>query len=243
MCVRKWAVKAWEIVSHADTAFSVLSLFPFRSAFAIMTGLIPAVLAIGSVPAWIIAILVLVGLTVVTALLLLITKLIEWLESSGKMQRRIAKKQKRTDESETQQLREELRQAKKNHAEAKLRWCATLLSIKIERARESEYPLKDIQVTVRFAEYKDFDLAKEIATIINKCTQWHVEVDGSNKPTIIPCEDFKVVFNIGPLRTFEDVAWAFNYGELVKGKIGWNTTEGLDGGEHLIVNVIPTVTQ
>ena len=159
------------------------------------------------------------------------------------MQRRIAKKQKRTDESETKQLREELRQAKKNHAEAKLRWCATLLSIKIERARESEYPLKDIQVTVRFAEYKDFDRAKEIATIINKCTQWHVEVDGSNKPTIIPCEDFKVVFNIGPLRTFENVAWAFNYGELVKGKIGWNTTEGLDGGEHLIVNVIPTVTQ
>lgn len=113
MYVRKWAVKAWEIVSHADTAFSVLSLFPFRSAFAIMTGLIPAVLAIGSVPAWVIAILVLVGLTVVTALLLLITKLIEWLESSGKMQRRIAKKQKRTDESETKQLREELRQAKK----------------------------------------------------------------------------------------------------------------------------------
>ena len=98
-------------------------------------------------------------------------------------------------------------------------------------------------MTVRFAEYKDFDLAKEIATIINKCTQWHVEVDGSNKPTIIPCEDFKVVFNIGPLRTFENVAWAFNYGELVKSKIGWNTTEGLDGGEHLIVNVIPTVTQ
>ena len=245
MFMRKWAIKAWEAISHADTALSALSLFPWKSGLAIMASLTPAALSIGSVPAWAIAFFVLIGMCVVAACLLLTMKIIDWLGRSGaKMPTtHIGKKQKHTDDSEAQQLREALRQAKKTHAEAVLRWFATRVSMNIDMARVQNRTSKDIRVTVRFAEYKDLNLAKEIEAIIKNCTRWPVEVDGSNNPTIMPDKDCKVVFDVGPGPGFREVVWAFTYGELVKCKIGWKETERFEETEHLIINVLPTITQ
>ena len=113
----------------------------------------------------------------------------------------------------------------------------------IDRARTEGRTVEDFRVTVRFADYKDLDLAKEIEEAIKNCTQWAVEIDGSNNPTIMPDKDFKIVFDIGPWQTFREVVWAFSYGELVKGKIGSRVTERFDDTDHLIVNVLPTITQ
>ena len=145
--------------------------------------------------------------------------------------------------SEIQKLREELRTCKKDRGEAELRRFADLVKMNIERMRAEGRSLKDSRVTVRFADYKDLDLAREIKTIIENCMQWPVEIDGSNKPTIMPDKAFKVLFDVGPWGEFNKVAWAFSYGELVKGKIGRTETERFEDREHLIVNVLPTITQ
>ncbi len=146
-----------------------------------------------------------------------------------------------TVNSEIQQLRKALRKCKKDHAESALRKFAERVAGNIERRRAQDQSVKDIRVTVRFAEYKDVDLVNQIKTIIENCTQWPVVIDGSNKPTIMPDKDFKVVFDIGPWQTFEEVAWAFSYGELVKGKIASTATQRFDEDEHLIVNVLPII--
>ena len=145
--------------------------------------------------------------------------------------------------SEIQKLSGELRTCKKNHGEAALRWFAERVKMNIERIRDKDQSVKDCRVTVRFAEYKDLDLATEIKTIIEKCTQWPVEIDGSNRPTIMPDKAFKVLFDVGPWEGFNEVAWSFSYGELVKGKIGQTETQRFEDREHLIVNVLPTITQ
>ena len=84
---------------------------------------------------------------------------------------------------------------------------------------QGQQEVEDIRVTVRFAEYDDFNLAKAIETLFRNCTEWPVEVDGSNRPTIEP-GDCKVVFSFTPWIDFTEVVWAFSYGELVKGTIG-----------------------
>ena len=98
-----------------------------------------------------------------------------------------------------------------------------------------------IRVTVRFADYADFNLAKEIETIIRNCTNWSVELDGSNKPTIEP-SDCKVVFGFTPYVDFNEVVWAFNYGNLIDETIGQNTGRDEDK-KCLIVTVTPTIKQ
>lgn len=157
--------------------------------------------------------------------------------------RRLAKRRTSSDDSELQLLRGALHKCKKEHAEAAIRWFADRVSMNIDRARTEGRTVEDFRVTVRFADYKDLDLAKEIEEAVKNCTQWAVEIDGSNNPTIMPDKDFKIVFNIGPWPTFREVVWAFSYGELVKGKIGSRVTERFDDTDHLIVNVLPTITQ
>ena len=193
MFVRKWATKAWEAISHTDTAISALSLFPWKSGLAIMAGLTPAALSIGSVPAWAIALVVLIGLCVAAAFLSLLLYIREKILGTGIPVPR-GKKQKRTDDSEIQQLHRKLSECKKDHAKAALQWFAARVEMNTGRMRDKGEAVKDIRVTVRFAEYKDLDLAKEIEVIIKECTQWPIEVDGSNKPTIMPDGKFKVVF-------------------------------------------------
>ena len=142
-----------------------------------------------------------------------------------------------------QQLRKDLRQAKVAHAEAALDWFSTRVEMNVARMRDKGEPVEGFRVTVRFAEYKDLDLAREIEAIVKKCTNWPIEIDGSNKPTIMPNKDFKVVFDVGPWEWFNEVVWAFDYGELVEGKIGKRVTERFGDKEHLIIDVLPTITQ
>ena len=108
-------------------------------------------------------------------------------------------RKKSTGDSEIQQLHRKLSECKKAHAKAALQWFAAKVEMNSERMRNEGKSVKHIRVTVRFADYKDLDLVKEIETIVKECcTQWPVEVDGSNNPTIMPDKDFKVVFDVGP---------------------------------------------
>ena len=155
----------------------------------------------------------------------------------------LAKRKSNADEAERRQLQDALRNCKKEYAESTLRWFAQRAQINIEKHRLQDPSVKDIRATVRFAEYKDLDLAKDVVKILKECTAWPVELDGSNKPTILPDGDFKVSFDIGSWESFRKVAWAFTYGQLVPGKIGHRGTERFDDRQHLIVDVLPTVKQ
>ena len=124
----------------------------------------------------------------------------------------LAKSKSNADEAERRQLQDALRNCKKEYAESTLRWFAQRAQINIEKHRLQDPSVKDIRATVRFAEYKDLDLAKDVVKILKECTAWPVELDGSNKPTILPDGDFKVSFDIGSWESFRKVAWAFTYG-------------------------------
>ena len=206
-----------------------------------VASLIPAALAIGSFPAWAIALLGLVGLCVVAGFLLLLLRIKEKLSGSLIPIPRSGKERNGANDSEIRKLRKELRKSKWDYAEAIIRWFAERSTMNTERARGQGDPVKDIRVTVRFADYKDLDLVKEIEAIIKNCTQWPVEIDGSNKPTIMPDNRFKVIFDVGAWQFFDEVAAAFNYGELVKATIGKRSADRYEEREHLIVDVLPTM--
>ena len=114
----------------------------------------------------------------------------------------------------------------------------------IERMKsQGRHDVDNIRVTVRFADYDDYNLAKEIETTLKNCTDWPVELDGSNRPIIEP-SDCKVVFAFTPWIDFSEVIWAFSYGKLIDGTIGRNTDRIDDEDrEHLIVTVAPTIRQ
>ena len=112
----------------------------------------------------------------------------------------------------------------------------------IERMKsQGHQEFDNIRVTVRFAVYADFNLAKEIETIIKNRTTWLVELNQDNKPIIEP-SDCKVVFGFTPWIDFGEVVWAFSYGNLINGTIGRDTYRAEDK-EHLIVTVAPPITQ
>ena len=112
----------------------------------------------------------------------------------------------------------------------------------IERMKsQGHQEFDNLRVTVRFADYADFNLAKEIETIFKNRTTWLVELDKDNKPIIEP-SDCKVVFDFTSGIDFGEVVWAFRYGNLINGKIGQNTYRYEDK-EHLIVTVAPPITQ
>ena len=137
----------------------------------------------------------------------------------------------------------ELDKCRKDHAKARIRWFAERVEMVAEWRRTEGKPVKDVRVTVRFADYGDLDLAQQIEEVIKQCAKWPVEIDGSNNPTIMPEKEFKVVFEVGPFDDFIEVAAAFGAGELVKAKIGKKTNHQFVNREHLIICVHPTVTQ
>lgn len=57
--------RAWEFISHADTVLALFGWFPWKSITVVVVGLMPAGLAIGSLPAWGIALVALVGLSMI----------------------------------------------------------------------------------------------------------------------------------------------------------------------------------
>jgi len=138
---------------------------------------------------------------------------------------------------------EEARRAcKREFAEAKVKWFSARVEQNIERARREGKDLLDMHATVRFAVYTDLALAQAVVKILKELTGWAVEIDGSNKPTLMPsAKGFKVIFDVGPFRTFDQVASAFSEGELLGAdvKVGVRITDHFDDQEHLIVEVLP----
>ena len=100
--------------------------------------------------------------------------------------------------------------------------------------------LRNSHVTVRFVPLYDDDytLVEEIKQILEQCTGWPVEINGTNNSTIKPSDKFRVIFESSFLQTFSEVASAFREGELIKGQIGFRSAERVDH-EHLIVDVPP----
>ena len=140
-------------------------------------------------------------------------------------------------EQRTQQCRREF-------AEARLKWFAERAQANIANAARNGQIVPNVRATVRFAVYSDVDLAQSVAKILRDTTRWPVELDGSNKPTLLPdAEGFKVVFDVGPMQSFREVAWAFSEGALLgpEVKIGQRVPDArYDEMEHLIVNVLPS---
>ena len=99
----------------------------------------------------------------------------------------------------------------------------------------------DVRVTVRFASYDDYALAQQIETILKEHTGWTVTLDGRNDPVIRPNQRFKVIFESRFNGTFNEVAAAFGEGPLLPCSVGVRNADRFDQ-EHLIVEVLPTVT-
>ena len=123
-----------------------------------------------------------------------------------------------------------LKTCKNNFAIARLRWFA-------ERARIREVA---INVTIRFATYDDINLVKQIEKLFQEHTEWPVEIDGTNKPVIMPDEEFKVLFESGISQAFNPVAMAFQDGELIDAVVGVRMGNRATNGD-LVVEVLPTV--
>jgi hypothetical protein len=141
--------------------------------------------------------------------------------------------------------RAELKAVKREYAEEQLRTFAQRVQQNLALAKlKGEYPedkLKDVRVTVRFAVYADLELAQCIERILKEHTGWPVELDGSNKPTLLPNpKGFKVLFDVGPMESFMAVAVAFDRGQLVDASVGVRRSERWEDSERLVVEVLPT---
>ncbi len=122
-----------------------------------------------------------------------------------------------------------------NFAKQRLKWCAERM-----KTTEQGSPGLPVHVTIRFAEYADHKLAKDIQSVLVEHTNWPVVLDNSNKPLIEPEDDFKVVFFIGVLGSFGEIFAAFHDGPLVAGKVGFRKVP-LQDQSHLVIDILPTV--
>lgn len=98
-----------------------------------------------------------------------------------------------------------------------------------------------VHVTIRFANYADFDLVQKIeATMKEYASDWPLVVDGSNAPVIRPSDEFKVIFESGINQAFDGIAAAFVDGALLGDyRLGRRSADRNDN--HLVVEVLPTV--
>jgi hypothetical protein len=140
---------------------------------------------------------------------------------------------------------QEIRNCRREFGETRLRWFADRAKRNLESARKegthAPEEIKDVRATVRFAVYDDLPLAQEVQKILREHTQWPVELDGSNKPTLLPDpKGFKVLFDIGPMESFGEVASAFHDGRLINERVGMRRSERWGESEHLIIDVLPT---
>lgn len=155
---------------------------------------------------------------------------------------------------ETQQDRERIRgllggaevarsECRRDFAHARLEWVAERFKRNIENHRKEGGIVQDIHVTVRFAVYSDFPLAQRVSEIVTKYTGWPVELDGSNKPTLLPDSNgFKVIFDVGGMQTYDEVAFAFSSGELLGAdvRVGRRISDRFNS-ELLIVEILPAM--
>jgi hypothetical protein len=128
---------------------------------------------------------------------------------------------------------------KRQFALARLIWFSQRVGMNIARARERGEQVEDIHVTIRFAVYDDTALVTTIKKTIEEHANWAVDLDGSNKPTLMPHPEFKVIFESGLHGTFDEVADIFNT-LLQDTAVGRRAADRLDSA-HLVIEVHPTL--
>ena len=255
--------KAWSKIAHANTAFSVFDLVPWKSAFTVVVGSIPAIwAAMFGAPVWAIPMLALIGICALTGSMLFAVTMYEKLR--GPLPENKTTRDTTQDPDQYKQLEHDnqhLRQALKN-ASGKVNAAnnkdrdAALEALEVCRERfaysklswiaERELLNGDadavINVEVRFATPDDHFLAKRIQDIIAVHMCWPVTLDGGNKPAIEPNNTFKVLFESDLRKTFDEIAEAFKSGSLLDDvSVGVHRTGILEDRRRLVVEVTPTV--
>ena len=135
-------------------------------------------------------------------------------------------------------LSKELTACKVEFSHAKLRWIA-------DRQVLSGDEDAVVDVVVRFATPDDHFIAKNIQDIIQRHAGWSVTLNGSNDPPIEPNNEFKVLFESDLGKTFDEIADAFKYGNLLNYySVGVSRRHDvLKDRRHLVVVVTPAVMQ
>ena len=260
---RAIAGKVWSTITHANTAFSVFALVPWKSALAVVVGLIPAIwaAAIGSTPVWAIPMLALIGIFALTGSMLFAVTMYEKLR--GPLPENKTTRDTTQDPDQYKQLEhdnQDLHQALKDTTgevnaatrdrdaalEALEVWLERFAHSKLSWIAEREILNGGadavINVDVRFATPDDHFLAKKIQDIIEVHTYWPVTLDGGNKPAIEPNNEFKVLFESDHGATFDEIAEAFKSGNLLGDvSVGVHSTGILEDRRRLVVEVTPTV--
>ena len=147
--------------------------------------------------------------------------------------------------SERDTLLKQLSECKRSFGVARLQHFSGRDRASIEKARLDGHDKKDVRVTIRFAPPydEDYTLVKEIAAIVHRYLRWPVNIDGTNNPLIEPSITFRVRFDASFMApSFEEVAAAFQEGELINGKVGFKTSNR-DDDEHLIIEVAPRLVK
>jgi len=95
-------------------------------------------------------------------------------------------------------------------------------------------------VVVRFVKYgSDYQLAKLIEKILGDFTSWEVTLDHANSPVLPPMDDFKVIFESGPFRSFDKVAFAFSDGNLLGVSVGAECDINRSDEHRLVIKILP----
>ena len=142
-------------------------------------------------------------------------------------------------------LLKQLAECKRSFGIAKLLSFADLHRAKIEKAELQGHDVQDVRATIRFAPPygEDYTLAKAIEAILRQYPGWQVTIDGKNDPLILPSGTCRVIFEASfKAAYFEEVAAAFQEGELIEGSVGFRTANR-DDPEHLIVEVAPRLVK
>ena len=129
--------------------------------------------------------------------------------------------------SERDALLKDLKACKHSFGIARLLCFADLHRAKIETAKLNGHDVQDVRATIRFAPPygNDYTLANEIALIIRTYPGWQVKIDGTNDPLIEPSDKYRVVFDASFRSAYlNEVALAFQEGELIEGNVGFRTS-------------------
>ena len=254
------AGKVWSTITHANTAFSVFGLVPWKSAFTVVVGSIPAIWAatIGT-PVWAIPMLALFGIFTVTGSMLFVVTMYEKVRGplpENKTTRDTTQDpdQYKQLEHDNQDLHQALKDATGEVNAATLDRDTALKALKVCRERFAcstltwisdralQRGIGNINVVVRIATPDDHFLAQKITQIFQRNMQWPVTLDGSNNPAIEPNNDCKVLFESDFSGIFDEIAEAFKSGNLLGNvSVGVHRKGLLEDKRRLVVEVTPTV--
>ena len=254
---RKFAGKAWLVITNVGTIFSVAS-FSWNSAFTVVVALTSVVWAtaiavwavmIGSMPAWVFPTFGLIGISVLTGLtMFLVKEKVAYVASQYKQLEHDNQDLHQALKDTTGEVNavnsdraaalEDLETCRKRFAYSKLSWIAERELLNGELLNGGAGAV--INVDVRFATHDDRLLAAKIQDIIEHHMGWPVTLNGDL--TIKPNNEFKVSFVSDLRKTFDEIAEAFKSGNLLHDVSVEVSHNGLLEDRHrLVVEVSPTV--